>query len=108
MSSIFCKEYPKENIEQFIKDIASKQSNDDYFFDINLFKKAKFNNQIKPFIESLDEFYKRKYKYYLTRDNTFKNLLTIMRQLCKYHDIPYYKKIKYQHNDYNIVYFFSL
>ena len=108
MSNIFKKEFPKEDIINFIKEISSKETNNDYLFDINQFKKAKFNNKITQFIHTLEGFYKKKYEYYIKRENTFKNLMTIIRQLCKYHTITYTKKIKYIHNEYNIIYFFSL
>lgn len=76
------------------------------YFVINneIFKKYKLNNKIKDFIEKLSIFYIPSKKYFINREITFNVLLTIIRQICKYLNINYTKKIIYNKNDYNIQY----
>ena len=109
MSNIFIKknEYPKEKFIGFLKDITIINNNQ-YLFDLNLFKKYMFNNKIQSFIDSLKPHYLSKKRSYLEREITYKNFVTILRQLCKKFDITYTTKIKYFHNMYNIQYYFNI
>jgi hypothetical protein len=34
----------------------------------------------------------------------YKNFVTLIRQVCKYHTVPFTSAIKYAHSDYEIVY----
>ena len=41
---------------------------------------------------------------YVTRKMTYKNFITILRQICKYHHIPFTSTIKYDKSTYDISY----
>jgi hypothetical protein len=79
--------------------------NNYYVIDKLIYKKYEYNDIIVDFFNTIKEYYKPSKKYYLERDITYNNLLTILRQLCKSKNITYFSKIKYDKNKYNIVYY---
>ena len=88
----FLEKYCNANTKQFI---FTKES----------YKRAQIDNAIKPFCENLKKYYfPSKYKY-LTRDQKYKTFITIIRQICKYHHIPFTSKINYSKSQYEIKYF---
>ena len=93
----------KKILIEFLNFYCMREKN---YFVINneIFKKYKLNNKIKDFIEKLSIFYIPSKKYFINREITFNVLLTIIRQICKYLNINYTKKIIYNKNDYNIQY----
>jgi hypothetical protein len=107
MSQIFKEIFPCFIFINFIKNISLKEKNK-YFFDINLYKKAEFNGNIKLFIDEVKPYYRNSKQFYVERKKTYKNFLTILRQLCKLHNIKYDTHIKYHHNEYTIEYMFFL
>lgn len=107
MSQIFKEIFPYFIFINFIKNISLKEKNY-YFFDINLYKKAKFNGNIKQFIDEVKPYYRNPKLFYVERIKTYKNFLTILRQLCKLHNIKYDTHIKYHHNEYTIEYMFFI
>lgn len=76
-----------------------------YIMDKLTFKKYEYNNKIQDFFNLLKDYYKNSKKYYLERDITYNNLLTIIRHICKYNNIEYNYKIKYDKNKYYINYY---
>lgn len=105
--SIFLEKYPLDNLKKFFFDIMVKH-NDEYYFDINLYKKANFFDKIKPFVKSLKPYYKENKQFYIERTVKYKSFMTIIRQLCNSHNIIYSNKIKYSNNSYTIEYYFIL
>jgi len=78
----------------------------DTHFIINkfLFKKAEYNNSIAAFIESLKEYYFISKRKYVERTMTYKNFLTVIRQLCNASNINYTSKLVYDKSSYEIEY----
>ena len=75
----------------------------------NAFKKMKLKPEnIDKFYESIKPYYFKSKQFYLERDKTYKNFITILRQLTKYHHIPYTSKIIYLKSTYEIKYFIAL
>mgnify|MGYP000731217530 CR=1 FL=1 len=107
MSQIFRNIYPKNKLITYIKKI-SVFKNKYYLFTINLFKKLKYNNGIKPFIEDIKPYYKPSKQFYVERNMNFKHFITVIRQLCKIHNVKYENRIKYLHNRYDIDYYFYI
>ena len=68
------------------------------------FKKGNFTCSIQKFYDELKKYYQNSKQFYLTRKNSYKNFLTIIRQLCNYHNIIYSNDIKYDKSCYEIVY----
>lgn len=96
-----------ENILYDFLNIYFKQENNYYVINKLLFKKYEYNNLIQSFFTSLDLYYKKNKKKYIQREVSYNNLLTVLRHICKYKNIPYYSKIQYDKNKYNIIYYIS-
>ena len=104
MSQIFQNNYPKLDFFVFLDKYCEKK-NKQYSFSKESFKRIKLEEQIKSFCENLKKYYfKSKYNY-LEREQTYKNFVTIVRQICKYHHLPFTSNIKYSKSKYEIKYF---
>tara|TARA_B100001093_G_C26837273_1_gene1018932 strand:+ start:89 stop:421 length:333 start_codon:yes stop_codon:yes gene_type:complete len=109
MSQIFKKNFSKKIIYDFLDEFCDK-SNNFYIFTKTTFKKIKLQNmdKLNKFYDTLKPFYFNSKIFYLERDKTYKNFITILRQITKYHHIPYTSKIVYLKSTYEIKYFISL
>ena len=78
----------------------------DTHFIINkfLYKKAEYNNSINIFIESLKDYYYVSKRKYIDRQMTYKNFLTVIRQLCNANNINYTSRLVYDKSSYEIEY----
>ena len=101
MSQIFQFSFPKKNFAIFKYCLKIKS--------VNIFKrcvqKSKLDEAIQPFCENLKKYYFSSKYFYLERDMIYKNFVTIVRQICKYHHIPFTSSIKYNKSKYDIYYF---
>ena len=104
MSQIFKKIYPKKNFFIFLHTYCEINKLQ-YQFSKEAFKRAKIDNAIQPFCENLKKYYFPSKYFYLERNNTYKNFITIIRQICKFHHIPFTSNIKYSKSKYEIKYF---
>ena len=75
---------------------------DNYTFRKNTFDDNSFI--IDFYTQMKDYYYYNKYKY-LERVPDFKTVMTVMRQLLKYKEIPYESKIRYDNSSYITQYF---
>ena len=103
-SQIFKKEYPKEIFFKFLDKYSEKKKNY-YYFTKTSFKKAVFNKSIIPFCTTLKEYYYLSKQKYLDKRQTYRSFITILRQICRYHQIPFTSMIKYDKSNYEIVYY---
>ena len=106
MSQIFQNHIPKNILIDFLKKYCDL-NNDKYFiFSNTIFKKIKFKlENLDNFYNEIKQYYFKSKLFYLERDKTYKNFVTILRQICKYHAIPYTSKILYSKSTYEIKYF---
>ena len=105
MSNLIFKKDPSNNILfDFLKEYCSIE-NDYFIMDKLIFKQYEYNNLVVPLYDQIKETYKESKRYYLDRPITYNNFLTIIRQICKNNNIPYYSKIKYDKNKYYIIYY---
>jgi len=102
-SQIFRTPFPKEKLVAFLDQIVEKK-NDAYVFSKAAFKTAQYKELIEDFCKSIEPYYFDSKKYYATRTMSYKNLVTIIRQICKYHFIPFTSNIKYYKSVYEISY----
>lgn len=80
--------------------------NNYYILDKLVYKKYEYNNTIiLDFLNTLKCYYKPNKLFYIDRELSYNNLLTIIRQICKFKNIEYFNKIKYDHNKYYIIYY---
>tara|TARA_B110000444_G_C18840192_1_gene598425 strand:- start:198 stop:575 length:378 start_codon:yes stop_codon:yes gene_type:complete len=106
MSQIFQKPIPSDLLFNFIEPYCDKTDNNYLLFSKVAFKKMKLKeNSIQNFYDSIKKYYYNSKQYYLERDKTYKNLITIIRQICKYLHVPYTSKILYFKSTYEIRYY---
>ena len=88
MSQIFQKPIPSSLLFNFIEPYCDKTDNNYLLFSKVAFKKMKLKeNSIQNFYDSIKKYYYNSKQYYLERDKTYKNLITIIRQICKFNNI---------------------
>ena len=104
VTQIFKKIIPLETIEEFIKENSILEKNK-FIFNKYCFKKALMNDKINSFLENIKPYYHVSKKYYVERDMTYVRFATILRQLCKLHNIIIESKIKYYNSTYENIYF---
>ena len=81
-------------------------TNKQYLVDYNAYKKFVYEQQIKDlFLKNIYDYYHISKRHYITREMTYNNFLTIIRQITRSHDLEYTSQIKYNESNYNIVYF---
>ena len=104
MSQIFKKEYPKNSFFNFLSLFCESNTNQ-YIFSKEAFKRIKLEKKENEFCDELKKYYFTSKYRYLERDKTYKNFVTIIRQICKYYHIPFTSDIKYSKSKYEIKYF---
>jgi hypothetical protein len=104
MSQIFQTPYSKISFFDFLDKYCDKNKKQ-YVFSKDSFKRIKLDEAVEPFCETLKKNYFKSKHNYLDREKTYKNFITIIRQICKYHHIPFTSNIKYSQSKYEIKYF---
>ena len=102
-SQIFKNAIPKTLFLNFMDSCAVKKTNY-YVFSKTVFKSAQYQELVEPFLNAIKEYYFNSKQYYVTRNMNYKNFITILRQICKYHHIPFTSTIKYDKSSYEISY----
>lgn len=78
-----------------------------YMVNTEAYKKGMYYDYITEFVNESKQYYFLSKRKYLERKMTYASLLTILRQICKHHDIPYTTQIKYCGATYDIHYFIT-
>ena len=102
-SQIFKNPIPLSIFTGFLETNGEKQSKRCVFSKTS-FKKAQLGKTIQPFLDNIKSFYFPSKQFYITRDMSYKGIITIIRQICKYHHIPFTSHIKYSKSKYEIIY----
>ena len=103
MSQLFQNEYNREHFYDFLKNICEYEK-DKIIFCKAALKRAKLNEKIQPFLNNLKNYYFPSKHFYLEREPLYKNVATVIRQICKYLHIPYTSRIVYSKSKYEIIY----
>ena len=106
-SQIFKQIVPYEHLAEFLKLNCMKEGNF-YVFSKVHFRRALYHERIQPFCEYLTPYYHKSKQYYVTRQMDYRKFTTILRQLCKLHNIPYTSRITYNKSTYDILYYITL
>lgn len=101
---IFKKPIPADMLFSLLDTICIKEENN-YIFNNNSYKKGLFENSIPPFVESCRPYYHTSKQKYVDKKLTYNSFTTILRQICKYNNVTYTSKIKYEKSNYDIVYY---
>ena len=83
---------------------CNNERKNEYIFSPIAYKKLIYNKQLEPFISELKEYYHKSKQFYINRELTYKNTLTIIRQVLNSLYIPYTSKIIYNKSKYSINY----
>ena len=105
MSNIIIKYDISNNILYNFLNIHCNYENNYYIIDKLIYKKYCYNDNISGLFKELKQYYRPSKIYYLERETSYNNLLTIIRHICKKNNIEYYSKIKYDKNKYYIIYY---
>ena len=108
MSQNFKKIYDLNKLINIISKFCTNEKKKEYIFSPISYKKMIYNKAIDPFITELQEYYHKSKQFYLKRDMTYKNILTIFRQILNSLCIPYTSKIIYNKSKYTINYIIYL
>jgi hypothetical protein len=103
MSQLFQNKYESEHFYTFLNKYCEHE-NKKIIFNKAALKRAKLDNGVEPFCEELKNYYFPSKQFYLERDPIYKNIATIIRQICKYLHIGYTSRIKYSKSKYEIMY----
>jgi hypothetical protein len=76
-----------------------------YIFNTESYKKGVFKGIFQPFIDFCNPYYHISKRKYLEKKLTFNSFTTVLRQICKFNQITYTSKIKYDKSTYDIIYY---
>lgn len=111
---------PNELFYDFIKKIAHKMPNSNYFLiDLFAYKKATYFDEepleqhdesnesslLHKFCQDLLPYYCKDKQFFLTRKMSYNNLNTILRQICRHNSIECKSERKYDKSKTHIVYY---
>ncbi len=103
-SQIFKTDVPKDMLFEFLRKVCKEEDNY-YLLSKVSFQQAKYHELIRPFCESLKEFYHASKQYYVTRQLDYSKFVTIIRQICRAKQVSYTSKIVYNKSTYDILYY---
>ena len=103
-SQLFKEKYPKDKFFEFLDKYCDKS---DKYYKVSkvAYKKAKMEGAITKLFQELKEYYHKSKHLYVEREDSYKNLITVLRQVCNNHLIAYTSNIKYSKSKYEIIYF---
>ena len=104
MSQIFKKRVPL-NILYDLLDSYSHHNSKYYLVNDVFFKKLKFDDILNKFLDTIKPYYFESKKFYVERNMTYVRFTTIIRQICKLHELHFSSKILYDRSKYNINYY---
>ena len=102
-SQLFRKPVPISTLIDFLETNGYKRLNGIIFSKAS-FKKSQMFGTLDPFLNGIKDFYRKSKQKYATRAMSYKNIITIIRQICKYHHIPFTNRMKYENSTYEIIY----
>jgi hypothetical protein len=108
-SQIFNKDIPYELLYNFLEQLCSKSNDNEYILDITSYKKANLiDSYLLNFYNEIREYYYDSKKFYIDRKINYKSFLTVIRQICRYKNIPYKNVIVYNKSSYDMIYYIKI
>jgi hypothetical protein len=105
MSQLFKNKISIQFLFDFLEKINCQKMDNFYVVDITAYKRSIYINALKPFLHELKEFYySSKYNYIDTETINQNKFNTIIRQICKYTNTHYEKKLRHDQSKYSVVY----
>ncbi len=104
-NQVFKKNGPPLSIFLKFIDVITLHRTDAFFLITNdSYKKACYEKCLHNFVDELKPYYKSNKLLYIDRQMNYKRLLTVIRQLCNFHNIVYSSEIRYDKSTYQIRY----
>lgn len=107
-SQIFKYDISNNIIYDFLHSICELNNNNQYILKNTSYKKGVLLNYIEPFCKEIESYYYLSKRHYVKKKINYKSLATIIRQLCKFKNIPIISKITYNKSTYEIIYYISI
>jgi hypothetical protein len=105
MSQLFKNKISIHILLDFLEKINCQKMDNFYIVDITAYKRSIYINALKPFLSELKEFYYPSKYSYIDPENMNQNKFnTIVRQICKYTNTHYEKKLRHDQSKYSVVY----
>ena len=106
-SQLFKKTLPISTLIKFIDDNCVREGKF-HVFSKTCFRRAVYHDRIQPFCNILTDCYHNSKKYYIEREMDYTKFTTVLRQVCKLHNLPYASRIVYDKSTYDIHYYIQL
>ena len=106
-SQLFKEIVPYQILLQFLNENCHIEDGFHVFSKVN-FRKANFHNRVKPLCESIVNYYHVSKRYYVNRTMDYCRFTTILRQLCRLHNLPYTSRMIYNKSTYDILYYITV
>ena len=103
-SHIFKTRVPINELNKFLNTNCIVNDSEYYIFSIESYKRSIFNDTLHSFIEVCKPHYHVSKLHYLTKKQTYKSFLTIIRQLCNINNIEFKTIMTYIKSTYDIIY----
>ena len=105
MSQLFKTKISISTLLEFLEKINCQKTEHYYIVDITAYKRSVYIEALKPFLHELREFYYASKYNYIDPENINQNKFnTIVRQICKYTNTHYEKKLRHDQSKYSVVY----
>lgn len=105
MSQLFKNKISIIILLDFLEKINCQKMDNFYVVDITAYKRSIYINALKPFLSQLKEFYYPSKYNYIDAENMNQNKFnTIIRQISKYTNTYYEKKLRHDQSKYSVVY----
>ena len=107
MSQLFKSIPKKEILIQLLTEHSVKEKKC-YKLSPEIYKQMQYNDVIEPFLKLIKPHYHTSKQSYVDRKMTYPRFITILRHICKCHEINYTSIIKYSNSYYQIDYLFYI
>jgi len=101
---LFLEKIPKEWLFDLLESIC-EQVDSHYCFNLHAYQKMMYYQKHVDFLEKIKPFYHEKKKFYVERNMNYNAFATIIRQICKHHEIFFCSKIVYDHSKHYMEYY---
>ena len=105
MSQLFKTKISINILFDFLEKINCQKMENYYIVDITAYKRSIYIDALKPFLHELREFYhSSKYSYIDLETINQNKFNTIVRQICKFTNTQYTKRLRHDQSRYSVVY----
>ena len=105
MSQLFKTNISITFLFEFLEKINCQKMENYYIVDITAYKRSIYIDALKPFLHHLKEFYYSSKHNYIEPENINQNKFnTVIRQICKFTNTQYTKRLRHDQSKYSVVY----